>query len=352
MQLDRIGPHELADRYWRLETPAASGLDAARYVSACAELAAELGVDGCEQTPQQLTVQRVNGVTTWQTGERVHVVRSRQDVFALGATAADAWRSVVFGRSLPSVCATASAAGVSDAGALIAAFLRYGLLRLNWRGGGPVAPALPLAAPAGPVTPPPSSARPSLAVGGARVTDPRAIELLPVPARRFGAAALSLVWANILIENAFEDFDGAVAHEQWRVAELTARRALHSGLRGVLSAYCVNPLPPDSEVLRRMSLLPETTLPIREAAARLDSLSISTRQQSAAVRAELDRYVELVREVVGGFPPSFRSTCDWRATLEIGHDWLRLGAYLDSALPLDEARDLLISGGAQPHLAG
>jgi hypothetical protein len=352
MQMERIGPSDLTDRYWRLETLAASGLTAPRYVTACIELAADLGISGCEDQPELLTVERVNGVTTWPTGERVHVVRAKQDVFALGETAADAWRSVVFGRPLPAVCAAASAAGVAGAGALIATFLRYGLLRLNWRGGGPVTPTLPLAAPAGPVTPPPSSARPSLEVGGARVSDPRAVDLIPLPARRFGAAALSMVAANILIENSLEDFNGALAAGQWRVAELTARRALHSGLRGLLSAYGVNPLPPDSEVLCRLTLLPSVTPRIREAAERLDGLSIISREQGESIRAELERFIVAVREVMGQFPSSFHGASGWRATLDIGYDWLRLGAYLDSALPVDEARDLLTSGGAQPHFAG
>lgn len=349
-QLERIGRSELADRYWRLETLAASGLTAQRYVAACVELAAALGISGCEWQPERLTVERVTGVTTWQTGERVHVVRARQDVFALGETAAAAWRSVVFGRALPTVCATASAGGVAEAGALIATFLRYGLLRLNWRGGGPVTPALPMAAPAGPVTPPPSSARPLLGVGGARVCDPRAVDLIPLPAQRFGAAAMSMIAANILVENSLEDFNGALACGQWRVAELTGRRALHSGLRGVLSAYGVNPLPPDAEVLGRLALLPPQTLPIREAAQRLDGLSITSSEQGEAVRAELDQFVTLAREVMGEFPSSFQAASGWRATLDIGYEWLRLGAYLDSALPVDEARDLLTSGGAQPHL--
>jgi hypothetical protein len=351
VQMERIGLSELTDRYWRLENLAVSGLMAPEYVVMCVELAADLGVSGCGSQPEMLIVERVNGVTTWQTGERVHVVRAKQDVFALGETAAGVWRSVVFGRALPAVCATASAGGAAGAGALIATFLRYGLLRLNWRGGGPVRPALPLAAPAGPVTPPPSSVRPLLGVGGARVCDPRAVDLIPLPARRFGAAAMSMIAANILIENSFEDFNGALASGQWRVAELTARRALHSGLRGVLSAYGVNPLPPDPEVLRRLALLPPATLRIREAAQRLDGLSITSSEQGEAIRAELDRFVALAREVMGEFPSSFDGASGWRATLDISYDWLRLGGYLDSELPVDEARDLLTSGGAQPHLA-
>ena len=351
-QLGRLGRSELSDRYWRLETLTVSGLAPSRYVAGCVELAADFGISGCGWRPELLTVERVSGVTTWQTGERVHVVRAKQDVFALGEVTARAWRSVVFGRALPAVCAAAAAAGATEAGALIATFLRYGLLRLHWRGGGPVVPALPMAAPAGPVTPPPSSVRPLLGVAGARVGDPRAVDLIPLPARRFGAAAMSMIAANVLIENSFEDFNGALASGQWRVAELTGRRALHSGLRGVLSAYGVNPLPPDTEVLRRLSLLPLTVSPIREAAQRLDGLSITSSEQGEAIRAELDEFVALTREVMGEFPSSFHGASGWRATLDISYDWLRLGAYLDSELPIDEARDLLTSGGAQPHVAG
>jgi hypothetical protein len=58
-----------------------------------------------------------------------------------------------------------------------------------------------------------------------------------------------------------------------------------------------------------------------------------------------------VREIAGGtqFPASFDSREQWRRTLDISYDWLRPAAYLDTELPLDEARDLLGSGGQQPH---
>ncbi len=138
LQLDRIGPSELTGRYWRLADSEAPGAAAAPFVSDCLTLASELGVTDCTQDPDRLIVSRVRGVTTWQTGEQVQVIRAKQDVFALGTTAAAAWRSVVWGRSLPEVCAATRAAGVDDGGALIATFLRYGLVRMTWRSGGPV----------------------------------------------------------------------------------------------------------------------------------------------------------------------------------------------------------------------
>jgi hypothetical protein len=345
MQLDRIGPDERADRYLK----STAGLD----LSGCVELAADLGVSGAPRTPDRIIVDRVPKVTTWQIGDRVHVLRDRQDVFVLGAEAATAWRSVVFGRSLSDVLARATGTGIAEPGELLATFLRYGLLKLTWQGGGAIVPALPLAAPAGPVSPPPAAVRRPVAIGGAPASSPRAVDLMPVPARRFGSAGLALVWSNVLVENSIEDLTGALALGQWGVAELTARRALSSGLRALLSAHAVNPLPSDAEVAQRISLLPPAaTEEIGASVSRLEDLSITDEAEGAAVRAELDTFIRVVRQATGAdeFPSSFHSAETWQATLDLGYHWLRLGAYLDADIPIDEARDLLTSGGAQPHV--
>ncbi|MBL1111351.1 hypothetical protein JK364_02830 [Streptomyces sp. 110] len=355
MQLDRIGDQPLCDRYRTLASLEASGLGTAEYITAGVRLTADLGVAGAEPDSERITVARATGVTTWQTGDRVHVVRDKQDVFVLGDRAARAWRSVVFGRPLGSVVAVADASGAPQAGPRIAQFLRFGLVKVAWKGEGPIVPAMPLAAPSGPVTPPPSIARPIVTVGGAAVGGAEGIDLVPMPARRFSAAAMTLVWSNVLVENAREDLTGALDREQWSVAELSARRILRAALRGVLSAYGVNPLPPDSEVVRRLSLLPAgaDTDEIRAKARHLATLTIASVAQGSAALTALDDFVALVRHTIGahGFPSSFDSSDGWRQTLEIGYDWLRLGAHLDADLPIDEASDLLSSGGAQPHLA-
>ncbi|MBM4791768.1 hypothetical protein HXP44_06780 [Streptomyces sioyaensis] len=355
MQLDRIGDDPLSARYRTLASLDASGLDPAAYLTEGARLMADLGVSGAAPGAGQITVARADGVTTWQTGDRVHVVRGKQDVFVLGDRAARAWRSLVFGRPLDLVLAAADAAGAPQAGPLIARFLRFGLVKAAWKGDGPIVPAMPLAAPPGAVTPPPSTARPLVALGGAVAGDADAIDLVPVPARRFSAAAMILVWSNVLVENAREDLVGALDREQWSVAELSARRMLRFALRGVLSAYGVNPLPPDSEVVRALSLLPAGAHMdgIQAEARRLETLTIDSVAGGSAALTALDGFVALVRQATGahGFPSSFGSSDGWRQTLEIGYDWLRLGAHLDADLPLDEASDLLSSGGAQPHVA-
>ncbi|GGS29934.1 hypothetical protein GCM10010269_80680 [Streptomyces humidus] len=356
MQLDRAGRPDVRDRYWELEAaaPASGDPHAARtHLTDCLAFAGELGLTGVPWRPERLTVERVAGVTTWQTDARVHVVRARREVFALGERAGAVWRSLVLGRPLPRVLADASGAGVAEPGPLLAAFVRYGLIRLAWKGGGTVTPALPLAAPPGPVTPPPSTAQPLLSVRGAAVSGPEAIDLVPLPAERFAAATMALVWSNVVVENAVEDLTGALQRGQWRVAELTARRAVHAALRGLFSAYGVNPLPADSDLVRRTDLLPPATLPLRTRAEELLRRAVDSPESGDALLADLRDYIALVRGTSGAeaFPLSFDSADTWRATLELGYDWLRIGAYLDAALPLEEARDLLASNGAQPHQA-
>ncbi|WP_460062356.1 nucleotidyltransferase domain-containing protein [Streptomyces sp. YKOK-I1] len=356
MQLDRADQPSVRDRYWELETtvPAPGDADAARAcLTACLAFAGELGLTGVCARPERLTVERVAGVTTWQTDARVHVVRARREVFALGEHAGAVWRSLVLGRPLPQVLAAASDTGVAEPGRLLATFVRYGLIRLAWKGGGTVTPALPLAAPPGPVTPPPSTARPLLSVRGAAVSGPGAVDLVPLPAERFAAATMALVWSNVVVENAVEDLTGALQRGQWRVAELTARRAVHAALRGLFSAYGVNPLPADTDLVRRIDLLPPATLAIRTRAEELLRRTVASVEHGDDLLADLRDYIAQVRGTAGAdaFPLSFDSADTWRATLELSYDWVRIGAHLDAELPLEEARDLVASNGAQPHQA-
>ncbi|MBO0856163.1 MAG: hypothetical protein J2P18_20630, partial [Nocardia sp.] len=66
--------------------------------------------------------------------------------------------------------------------------------------------------------------------------------------------------------------------------------------------------------------------------------------------ALLDTFVESARATADlSFPASFDSHEQWRRTLEISYDWVRLAAYLNAELPIDEVQDLLASGGGQPH---
>lgn len=165
---------------------------------------------------------------------------------------------------------------------------------------------------------------------------------------------MALVWSNVVVENAVEDLTGALQRGQWRVAELTARRAVHAALRGLFSAHGVNSLPADSDLVRRLDLLPPSAAgPIGEGAGKLLRRTVDAPGQGDALLTDLRSFIGLVRGAVGAdsFPLSFESADTWRATLELGYDWLRIGAHLDAELPIEEARDLLASNGTQPHQA-
>jgi hypothetical protein len=328
-QLDRLGA-EAARRYWALHDAGAADLDRAL------ELAGRFGVGGCATTTDGILVRRVDDVTTWPVGDCVHVIRDRGEVFVLDDAAGKLWRAIVFGRPLADLLAAGGHGGAER----IACFVRFGLIGLSWHDGEPLAPAEPLCPPLRPITPPPSAAGPILALGGATLPGRVPVALVPLPARRFCGAALDLVWSNVLIENAREDLVGALAAGQSRVAELTARRMLQVACRGLFSAAGIHPLPPDSVLARTLSELPGPGADLGAQAQSLDRLIGEAPDQALPA---LDRFVALVRARTGAgeFPSSFRSARGWQHTLEIGHDWLRMGGYLDADLPIDDARDLL-----------
>ncbi|WP_280407307.1 AMP-binding protein [Nocardia brasiliensis] len=374
-QLDRIGADELVDRYRALADPAAwasedtrDGGDVrpdapARAVSGDATwaqlctLAGELGVTGVVDDPDQILFARMPEVTTWHIGPRIHVMRDSSEVFVLSDDAARAWRSVVFRHSIAAVLDRAQ----HDSTAALAEFLRLGFVGLQWRGGEVLTPALALCKQVRPYTPVPSAISPALGVTGA-VREQAIATLSPLPARRFTECALNLVWSNIVLENAREDLAGAIKNAQGAVADIAAHRMIAMAVRVVLSAYGIHPLPADvapSSTLAR--LLPSASPHRDDLLARLESARRVRFSQlvhggdTLSGLAVLDEFVTLVRSVAAdpaatGFPASFDSREQWRRTLAIGYDWLRIAGYLDTELPLDEARDLLASGGQQPHL--
>ncbi|NEW46028.1 AMP-binding protein [Nocardia cyriacigeorgica] len=319
------------------------------------ELAADLGVTDVTDDADQILFARVPGVTTWKIGERIHVIRGDEDVFVLSERGGRAWRSVVFRHSLAAVLGRAS----TDIRAELAEFLRLGVVGLQWRGGESIEPALAMCKPLRPYTPVPSWAAPALGVTGAVSTEPVAT-LSPLPAPRFTECAMNLVWSNIVLENAREDLAGAVKNAQGGVADIAAHRMIAMAVRVLLSAFGIHPLPADVapvETVRR--LLPphagrrgELMDALESAQAVQFSAALAAGADAMAGFAAIDDFVVLVRAVAGGadFPASFDSREQWRRTLAIGYDWLRIAGYLDTDLPLDEARDLLTTGGQQPHL--
>ena len=77
---------------------------------------------------------------------------------------------------------------------------------------------------------------------------------------------------------------------------------------------------------------------------------IADEDDAGSVHQELDAFVAEVRKVTRGenFPSSFASREEWQRTIRYGYHWLRMGGYFDAYVELDEIRDLLTTGGAQP----
>ncbi len=352
-QLDRIGADPLIDRYRELTESTQVAWEQVR------DLAVALGVPEIAADPHQILFARRPGVTTWTIGGRIHVIRDVRDVFALSDSAARSWRSVVFRHSLRDVLGRAE----HDIAADLLEFLGLGLVGLQWRGGELIEPALAMCKAVKPYTPVPYAVAPALGLTGV-TRDDAVATLSPLPATRFTECALNLVWSNIVLENAREDLAGAVKNVQGAVADIAAHRLIAMAVRVLLSAFGVHPLPADvapAQTLRR--LLPARALRRDDLLTQLESARrvrfselIAMGGDTLAGFGVLDDFVTLVRSVAAGdetttaFPASFDSREQWRRTLAIGYDWLRIAGYLNTDLPLDEARDLLTSGGQQPHL--
>ncbi|RDI44944.1 AMP-binding protein [Nocardia mexicana] len=353
-QLDRIGDDRITARYRELYDAAADEDADPGLLDDILAFGTELGVPVVND-PKQVVLARIPKVTTWQIGDQVHVVRNDAEVFALSPTAGRVWRSVVFGRSLAELLGK-----VPDEGAAaVAEFVEVGLVGLKWRGAGPITPSYAMCDFAKPFTPAPCGLAPAVTLTGAARTPERSLSLSPLPARRFVEAAMNMIWSNVVLENAREDLVGALQNRQGPVADIAAHRLLVGAIRMLVSAFGITPLPAD--------VAPRTTV-TRLIPDQLDNRGRMLELVTAAQRIRFSRVLESgadgheglevfdamvgeIRTVLRAeFPASFDSGEQWRKTLSLGYDWLRLGGYLNADLPIDEARDLLTSGGVQPHL--
>jgi hypothetical protein len=330
-----------------LEASQGSATEAGGYLEDVRCLLAELGIREDEGRAHAVTLVRRARVTTWPIGSRVHVVRDRTDLFALDDRAALVWRSLAFHVPLPRLLAAMPVAR-EIAGRAIAEFHRLGLIDIRWKDG-------TLLRARGTSSLAPATARPILGMGGATFPEPGSgpIALAPVPASRFAAAGMQLSFVNMIIENAREDARGALQARQWPVFERSARRLLRHACMATLSAHAIDPLPPVEEVHACLDLAPGLSATLKAEVLRLDaSLGVTNEIDAVRTLHTLDGIVLAIRDLTGTslFPSCFISADEWQRTLDIGYDWVRLGAYLDADFPVDQVRDVLSTGGQQPHV--
>lgn len=336
---------ELLEAYQRLEGAGGadgrdrSAADGTALIGRMLDLATGLGAPTVRLDPGNVMLKRVPGVTTWPIGSTTHVVRDKAEVFVLSAECAASWRRVVFGQTL----ATTSADRRH-----LRLFARHGFIALGWRGAGVLRPAAAMCGPDRPLTPVPSVNRPVITIDGAPPDGD--IARSPLSARAFAECAGALMLANMVAENAREDFDGAVRDGQWGVASLCGRRIAVMAVRMLASAWGVSPLPADPTLLDLLGQLVPEHRDLATTARGLSVLSVRDRDEALRAGAELEAFVARVREATAGqaFPASFASADQWQATIRRGYQWLRMGGYLGAYVELDEVRDLLTSGGVQP----
>ncbi len=331
----------LLDDYEALDATHPSAESRRDFIERALALAVRLGGPRLTVDPANIVFRRVPNVTTWPIGSATHVVRDKADVFVLSSACADSWRQVIFGQSLAETRAAADDVRV---------FVDHGLVALAWRGGGVITPVAAMCTPGRPLTPLPSDHRPVVTIDGAVTNQP--IARSPLGARAFAECAGALLLANMVLENAREDFCGAVKNGQWQVASLCGRRIVMMAVRILASAWGITPLPADPVLLNRLDLLVPEHAELADTARRLTELSIGDPDDASCAHTDLDAFVADVRKVTCGenFPSSFSSRDEWQRTIRYGYHWLRMGGYFDAYVELDETRDLLASGGAQPSV--
>jgi hypothetical protein len=372
LQFARLGERaDIHARFYDLASPARAKMKDSEYVAACFELISELLTGdpaAIAIDTRSCKLQRLKkDITTWQIGERLHIVHDGH-VYVPDRVAAQVWRSLDFTEPASTVVGSVPDVPADVAGHVVAEFHRIGLVGVTWNGqpitvrGRTPAPTL--------------LQQPMLSIRGAELpaTDSGIVWCLPISANQFAAAGLVLVWANAEVENSREDALGAIDAGQWRTLESTVRRMARKSSVVILSANGIAALPSegawdgrlrtgegrlsgtswqrreaDEESCLRLRSLPGVPAGLVTALVDLEtSGGVTSKEEAERLLSATDDAIARVRDVTAGslFPSSFVTPQEWRETLELVYDWVRLGAYVDSAFPLEEAHDVVASGAA------
>ncbi|RZF25618.1 nucleotidyltransferase domain-containing protein [Paraburkholderia sp. UYCP14C] len=349
LQLERASVDaNLVGRLWNLlHASREQGAESALLAAGVA-LLREFGVSGVNLVADNVLIGPGKDTTTWQIGERVHVLRGN-DVFALDNEAAQVWRAITFDTSCTAIASRGDAQAAGRQLALIADFSRLGLVSLRWKGGGEIHARQQ-------ATSTPVSRAPLISIDGARLAAGResGAQLLPMPAGRFAEAGLEMVWANIGLENAREDAQGALQRGQWKVLEYALQRMMQTACMVTLGAHGVTPQSTMEEAtLDAIRLLPLDAALI-DGIRELEQCAIGTASDAQRYVALADELAQRLRNLGGDpqFPASFDTASGWRGTIHAAYDWINLGAHLHARFPqtahggrgtAEEARDLLAS---------
>jgi hypothetical protein len=353
LQLERAAVDaERVSRLWTLlHAPHGNGEESDAVASGIA-LIRDFGVKGVSLSPEKVLLGRGKGVTTWQIGERVHILRGR-DVYALDSEAARTWRAITFGTPCKAIAdSNGGTVEPERRRTLLADFSRAGLVSLHWKGAGEIRARQR-------ATSAPVARWPLISVDGARLSADceASVQLLPMPAERFVEAGLEMTWANIGLENAREDALGALKRGQWRVLEYALQRMVQTACMVMLGAHGVTPQPPLEEATLDVIRLLRFDEALVDGIREIERCSIQSEEDAHNHLALADELAQRLRSRGGApqFPASFDTASGWRRTIHAAYDWVNLGTHLDARFPqtahgghgtAEEARDLLASSSA------
>ena len=288
-----------------------------------------------------LSVAWVNGVTTWEIGNRAHIVKNRADLFSLSDIAGRVWRNMSRNMTIADLLTRNEKDGIDRqlAGDLLAAFQRMGLIDFSLAGGKRLMSKRE-------AVQAPTQNQPVVTLSGLPFfdTDKSHIKLAPIPANRFASCGLDLSYANMNIENAREDALGAIESEHWGVLERSLRRILRDACIVLLTSFGISPVPAVEEVVSAVNDLDGLDPELKQRILAFDDeLVVADRARALACLKVVDDLVSEIRSFTYSdiFPSCFMSNKAWRETLYIGYDWTRLGAHLDAEFPLEQMRDLI-----------
>jgi hypothetical protein len=333
----------LRQRMWSLVDQRPTEDELTEYLGKCLLLMKDLGVEGCQTDLSEVQIVPRAGITTWQLGSQVCVLRETTEIYVLGSTAARMWRSIVFWTPIAEVIKR-SKVDTNDARECIERFHRLGLIEVTWADGDTWlrTGAAPMILPTGPF----------VSFDGFRVAElgTKDVVLFAVPAPRLCFSGAEFVWASMCLENAWEDFIGVYEQKQWKLVQTALQRLVAWACLILFSAFGVSPAPDIQEVTTRVGEIPAVTPDLAAEALRLRLLRCDCEADAIARRKEVETFLQKVKQILGGrlFPSSFEHADDWRSSLEYGFEWGRLASFVDPTLsadgrsfPMEEVRDML-----------
>lgn len=322
------------------------------YLTKALELAEYFTGEKIPNNLGKVRIKRKINVTTWHLGENIHVIRDKKDVMLMSGDTGKVWKNLLFETSMTEVLdyIKKSIGEIKDVGKIIVKLQKLQLIDFSWGGKKKIAVGNLFDIP-------PTVGFSQLAFDG-MIKDENGddIQLSPVPVKKFTYSGISLIFINIVVENTWEDFYGALKNEQWSVCEHRLREMVRHFCMLLLCSFGLAPDPPLEDIYEDLIYYLKNTKKfendLMNEILSFEPVIIRNADEANELKDKVEVILKKVRNIITNdlFPNCFDSEDDWQKALDLAYDWVRMSAYVDSKFPVEEARDLLATGGGQPHL--